>query len=404
MKFIQFPKSFLVLICLTLVALYIPGCLTADKSVSAAYDAQHDRFRFLIVFQNIATQADKSAADFAWLRSLYANRDHLILSPIGSPWPWEGFGEGAYLRISNSLYAGVDLSAAATSGLTREIATIPLDDIQVLPGRFFIRGRNSLCYFQQIVIPGKTVDEMVEAANHRLAAATSNSLVGWIDSEFQHRQSGLTSQMAWDAFTKGVIDQTTWAMRHESSDRGQPTTRIDDPFNTQTLQSLRSALVSGKAKLIRTGDKIHVSAEMTEADVSGLVAFVEAFRESVSGAAAEPARESRRNLAWRAMLDSAALTATDKTHVEATVDLTKLVNAFYNPLEIPPSGIEPKGNKVQNMLDVAGDSLEIDSHLTVGKIVADFKADALPTYPPLKSVEPGRGMGNIHPATEPSQQ
>jgi hypothetical protein len=401
MKFTRVRKSILSLGCFILLAVYVSGCLTADKSVSAVYDPVQDRFRFLIVFQNIATQTDKSAEDFAWLRALYANRDHLILSPIGSPSPWDGFGEEAYLRISNSLFAELNLSSAAAAGLTSDSAVLPLNDIQVLPGRFFIRRKNSLCYFQQIVVPGKSANEMLDYANRRLAAASPDSLVAGIDAELQRRQSGAV-QMPWDAFSKAIIDQTTWMMEHDASEPGAPTTQITDPFDTQSLQTLRWALVGGNLKLSRTGRKIHVSAEMTPTDVTGLAAFVRAFRESVSNAANHPARESRRNLAWHAMLDSATLTATDQTHVEATLDLIQLMDSFYYPLETPPSGNQPKGNKVENMLNVVGDSLEIDNNLTVGKIVADFKADTLASNPPLNSVEPGKGLGQILPATQPA--
>jgi hypothetical protein len=401
MRIIRKSKSILTAICLALVALEICGCLTADKSVSAVYDATHDRFRFLIVFQNIASQADKSAADLTWLKGMYANRDHLILTPMGSPSPMEGMGESAYLRLSNSLFTSLDLSNPGAGNFTSQTSVIPLDDIQVIPGRFFVRRQRSLCYFQQIVVPGKTANALVDYANRQDASTSSGSLVAGFDAELQRRQSG-TAQATWDAFTKLVIDQTTWMMKHESSEPGAPTGDVGDPFDMQSLQIIRAGLVGGTVKISRDGAMLNASAEMTAADVSGVIAFVDAFRKAVGDVADHPNPQSRRNKAWIAMLDSGSVVATDATHVQASVDLIKLFDAFFNPLESPPSGSEPRGDKVVNMLKVADDSLEIDRELTVGKIVSDFKADSLAANPPAKSVEPGTGMGTIHPSTEPA--
>ncbi len=402
MRIIRKSKSILTAICLVLVALEICGCLTADKSVSAVYDAKHDRFRFLIVFQNIASQTDKSAADLTWLKAMYANRDHLILSPMGSPSPTEGLGEAAYLRLSNSLFASFDLSNPGTGNFTSQMSVIPLNDIEVLPGRFFVRRQRSLCYYQQIVVPGKTADALVDYANRQVASVSSGSPLAGLDAEVQRRQSG-AAQATWEAFAKSVIDQTTWMMKgHNSSDPGAPTNDVGDPFDLQTLQMIRAGVAGGTVKISRDGAMLNVSAEMTAADVSGLVAFVDAFRKAVGDVADHPNPQSRRNKAWSAMLDSGTIVATDATHVKVSVDLMKLFGAFYSPLESPPSGSEPRGDKVVNMLKVAGNSLEIDNQLTVGKIVADFTADSLASNPPAKSLEPGTGMGTIHPSTEPA--
>ncbi|HEY1923187.1 MAG TPA: hypothetical protein VGG44_10600 [Tepidisphaeraceae bacterium] len=398
MRVTQTAKSVVSVICLAFIALEVCGCLTADKSVSAVYDAKHDRFRFLIVFQNIASQRDKAAGDLTWLKGMYANRDHLIVSPMGSPSPMEGLGEGAYLRLSDSMFSGLDLSNPGEGKFTSQTSVVPLNDIEIIPGRFFVRRQRSLCYYQQIVVPGKTADGLLDYANGQLAATSANSVVAGIDAEIQHRQSG-TAQASWDEFSKSMIDQTTWMMKHDSKEAGAPSDATGDPLDTQSLQMIRAGLVGGTVKIVRSGATLHASAEMTAADVAGVVAFVDAFRKAVSDFADHPNKESRRNKAWSAMMDSGSLVATDATHVEASVDLIKLFGAFYNPLESPPSGSEPRGKEVVNLLNVTGDSLEVDNQLTVGKIVADFMADSLAANPPVKSVEPGAGMGTIQPAT-----
>ena len=72
-----------------------------------------------------------ASADFKHLQALYSNRDHLILTPVGSPWPFEEFGEDALLRTSANNVADVSLSSAAPV-LTLRRSPVPLDEVRLL--------------------------------------------------------------------------------------------------------------------------------------------------------------------------------------------------------------------------------------------------------------------------------
>jgi hypothetical protein len=97
------------------------------------------------------------------------------------------------------------------------------------------------------------------------------------------------------------------------------------------------------------------------------------------------------------------VTAGDKTHAQAVIDLIALFNSFDDPVEtsaVVDKGGQPLGRR---MAELAAKQLDLDQRLTVEQVVADFKAGTLKAYPPGSAVEPGAGLGEIHPATQPAQ-
>lgn len=391
---------------LCLLAVLLPGCLVAIKTVSAVYDAPSDQFRFLSVYQQIrGDKPQNQAADEKWLTALYANRANLILVPQGSPSMFQDLGESAVLRLADLKYAEVPLSQAPQKGpLESQAAQLALDDITVLPGRFFLRGPDNLCYYHQIIVPGKTADAVLAYMNKRFSETGKDSIVAAIDQELARRRSGGT-WMNWQEFTNVCIDQSIASLEGNQSTT-QPAPSTTAPLDTQSLQMLRDALASGKMPLVRRGDEVFLTAQITEADVTGLVGFVEAFRSALGDRLDHPAaneksdtRDFRRMLGR--LINCAMVTAADKTHAQATIDLTALFNSFDDPVET--SATVDKGSQAagRHMAELAAKQLDLDQGLTVDQVVADFKAGTLKAYPPSSPVEPGAGLGEIRPATQP---
>jgi hypothetical protein len=173
------------------------------------------------------------------------------------------------------------------------------------------------------------------------------------------------------------------------------------PLDTRSLELLRDALAGGKL-LRRNADKIEFSVEMTEADVSGFIAFVGANRDAYTGAlrqiAATRPEMASISEALLKMMQGVAVSPIDKTHVHGSIDLTKLSSGFFSPLDPLQDRDE---STLTNLADVTGQGLDVDRDLTVQKVVRDFAAGRLKAYPPEKSLEPGTGMGEIKPATRP---
>jgi hypothetical protein len=389
-------------LCL-LLALSISGCLVAEKTVAVTYDAPSDTFRFLIVYQQI--QSDKpenTQQDVAWLKSLYANRDHFLLLPPGVPLMAVDVADQAYLRLANSRYAAIDLGQSQSGGWTSQPSDLPLSAITILPGRFFLRGAGNLCYYQQMIVPGNFADAAIENRNQLLSATGPDSIAKAIDQELARRQAE-GSWMSWDQFTAQAVDGTLASINGESY---QPPAPWTPPLDTESLQKLRTQLVSGQTRLVRHGNQIMVTAELTADDVTGLVNFASAFRQTLEQRLSQPQTQKsdgeKQNQLIFNLLDSATTTAIDSTHVQVTIDILKFYSGFYNPLDTEQP-IDDKGQHLgQQMVDAAGKDLDIDPKLTVEQIMADFNAGKLTANPSATPIEPGTGLGEIHPATEPT--
>jgi len=396
-----------IVLSLGLLAVLLPGCLVSIKTVSAAYDAPSDQFRFLSVYQQIrGDKPENQAADEKWLTALYANRANLILLPHGSPSFFQDLGETAILRLADLKYAEVPLSQAPQKGLESQAALVALDDITVLPGRFFLRGPDNLCYYHQIIVPGKTADAVLAYLNGRLSETGKDSIVAAIDQELARRQGGGT-WMTWQEFTRQCIDQSMNVLGSSSSTT-QPAPSTTAPLDTQSLQLLRDALASGKMPLVRRADQVFVEAPLTEADVTGLVGFVEACRSALGERLDHPAANEKpdtqnTNRMLRRLMNCASVTAADKTHAQATIDLIALFNSFDDPVQT--SAMVDKGSQAagRRMAELAAKQLDLDEGLTVEQVAADFKSGTLKAYPPAPAVQPGAGLGEIRPATQPAK-
>jgi len=402
-------------LCLSalLFAALFPGCLVATKTVVAVYEPHNDQFRFLTVYQRIMNdKVENEAADQRWLTALYENRQHLIIAPEESFSPFESWGESAALRLPGGLWAELPLSAPEQAGLTSRRAEIPLEDIQIVPGRFFLRGPDNLCYYHEVIVPGKTADAVFAYVNRQFAAPGKDTPADWLGKLLDQRRKQ-EQPLAWDDFTTICIQKAIASINGDAATT-QPTTAPTAapqiPFDLASLQMLHDDLLAGKLPLVRHGDQVTLDLELTESDVAGAVSFADAFRAAVQDRLAEevpnenPDSANMRKKLSRFM-NCATVTAADKTHVRVTIDLTNLFNSFDDPVDTNPEPDKGARESGQRMAEFATGSLDldVDQDLTVDSIEQDFKNGTLKGYPPQPSVAAGTDLGEIHPATEPAQ-
>ena len=155
-------------LCVAIVPILFQGCVTALKTVSAIYDSKADEFRFLTVYQHIMSdKPEDEPADQKWLTALYENRQHLIIVPEDAT--FDAWGESAVMRLGQDRWVDVPLSQVPPDGLKSYPDEIPAAGITVLPGKFFMRGDDNLCYYHEVIVPGKTADATVAYLSKRLA-------------------------------------------------------------------------------------------------------------------------------------------------------------------------------------------------------------------------------------------
>src|SRR5438270_13134915 len=152
-RYVMLSKPWLrrvaVLTTILAIGIWLGGCLECQESILGRYDADKDQFVFLNLYQGIS---GKEAGDYEYLEKLWKNRDHLITPPLPS---FLG-NKVSYLRLLNNKAAVLNLGSAKE--LEVQLSPLPLDQIKVEPGEFFLRGEDHLCYYDQITVPGAFVD------------------------------------------------------------------------------------------------------------------------------------------------------------------------------------------------------------------------------------------------------
>jgi hypothetical protein len=392
---------------IVVLALIFPGCLTALKTVSAVYEPQTDQFRFLTVYQQImSAKAADEQADEKWLAALYENRQSLIIVPedIG----FDAWGESAIMPLDASKWVSVPLAQAPGGGLTTFPTEIPTSGITVLPGRFFLRGEGNLCYYHQVIVPGKTADAVFAYISHKMATPGKDSASDLLSQaiDYRSKQSG---PISWDDFTKEALAQAIASLQTDQATTGPsaPPAVTQIPFDPQTLQMLRDDLLAGKLTFVRSADHVTFTVRMTPADVSGSINFANTFRAGLEDQLSQQSPNETHETAdthrmIARLLNCAAVNSPDPEHVQFTIDLTALFNSFDDPVETNPPIDKDAVDAARRMAARTGADLGIDQNLTVEQIEEDFKANKLASYLPNPSVPPGTDMGPIGPATQPA--
>ena len=412
---------------LAVIALLLAtGCLNGDKSVSICYDPGKDQFSFLIVYQRIrigrpfalafvkAGQNGKhDNGDLPDLLALYANRDHLILWPGPPPMDFSVF-DTAILRISNHTGSSVDLGTVSQNKACE--TSLPLDQIQILPGDFFLRGPGNLCYYHEIVLSGSVLDSALSELNKWLNQAASAEIATELNAALDRRRNG-EQRIGWSQFTSDAVEtaafQMDWATHThspvqssiEETPPGQPTT---EPAQTQPtpqsqivdLRALESASIRallgqvnhGSLKIQRQGSRLFLRVDMKQQDVEGAVAFFATYRKFVETEAATKLAKEPSNAAhleiWNA-LNAVDFTPAGKTTLEISCDIVRFLNCYPHPTDAPVGDVM---GECQDLANEVEKSTGVNKSETVEQIERDFESDKLAAHPPRESVQPGTGL------------
>jgi hypothetical protein len=383
----------------------LAGCLEAEKTVQVRYDKDKDEFTYLVVYQRIRNGKDQKgktdpAADLKHLTALYQNRDHLLIGPAGSPRPLEEWGEDGWLRLSPELAAIVDLDSAKLNLATTRPG-IPLDQVQVKPGRLFVGEGGGLCYYHQITVPGKVVEAAMAIGPSR---ARDNDMVkrisGMIGGELARRSGGgapMTLQEAKEKLVPLLVQQLTREMVDADAQPGK--LPVGFPFSDAGLKALRDAYEKGQVATQRRGSQVFVRLRLTEADAADAVALLDELQKQIEATLQDQTKIIPKSIrtaqALRKLAAGLKRTVVEKDTLELSMDLVDLMGLFDKPAdplkEVEPDALERAKTfavQVTGQLDVAKD-------VTIQQIVADFAAGKLAGNPSKPPVQPGTGLGQI---------
>jgi hypothetical protein len=400
-----------------LIAMIVGGCLQAEKRIGIQYDRATDRFTFLVVFNHISS--DKLVADggdpdgdSAYLKTLWSNRDHLILLPSlmqpvdDSDEPLAMFTNDGlgFLRLSASRFAQISLGGAAAT--QPQETSLPLDTIQIKPGELFNEGGSNLSYYHQIVVPGALVDKALDMA----AKAESKEIVAAVDDEIASRGAGVATG-TWKQIADGLIERIS-AVPDDPSAQAAPNAPepagMPHGFSLDSLRMMKQALgASGKLDLWRSGSTLTVKMPMTAEDAAGIVANWPAVRDA---ALAKISSKAQKALAASAgdssvvdpkpaaiALAQSTKVAKDESGLVVSVDVVSLGQFLsdWDSLDVAMMSDEDRSgrdNLSRELGAVAATKMPVNEKLTVARVMADFAKGTLASVPATQPVKPGTGL------------
>ena len=419
----------LVAIAVLLVAIFVlPGCLSATERDVILYDPATDEFQTLMVLSDIHA---KDSDDLDFLAKIVANRDHWIGPTLLS----NGLATGEFLRLSNSTFAPLDFFNSPASTLTIQKTAVPLGSIKITPGTLFIENQ-TLCYYQAIRIPGKTIDRALEEAGQAAQEEYQDSFTKGIQDELDRRATG-GKTLSWDDLTRvglQVLDDslkspaTAPASQPQSGAAAPAPTTVpaatvpsEPPQNptsvlsVASLNRLKAAFNAKQLHITRNRQILSLTLPLDAADAAAALksvgAIVARTREILRGHETEKgdAYDSFRQLL--AFNSCTTLTAAPEGLV-ISLDLLSYSRSITSNHasrtdENSTSGTQPgqppqpPAPQPDPIAYVREHHLPVDEHLTAAKIIADFQAGMLAAHPADPPVAPGTGfsISETQPAT-----
>lgn len=399
------------LLAILLVAVFLSsGCLEAKRSTAVAYDPALDTFRVLRLYYDIEAS---TAEDISYLQALYGNRDHLLLYDSIAI-----MDESAAIRVNKNHYFTMNLGKRTPRPITPTLTELDLSLIQILPGKLFLSPDKTLCYYHQLIVPGKFVDQLLTQANTMLYT----SLVEAIDAEIQRRKDGGTI-VPWEEIQTNLLPPTskptvsTTATTDALADT-QPTTEpttqpAHDKFamylSDESLTLMRQATLKKSILLTRKENLVSFNFVLTPHDATQLQTFFTTLRKQVVQESARPENANNREYLdhLKAMLDQLAITIHPSGLVTAAAPVDQLLNGLLTVRELPSKPLtrpatQPAGFVERTRLAAREMRGQVDPSLHLNKILPAFQKDQLPTNPTDKPVEPGQDLFLPSPATAPT--
>jgi hypothetical protein len=384
LKIHQLHRVLCNIVCALLVATLLSGCLDADSALFARYDAVKDQFEILAIYQHIHGDSDD---DLKVLQALWTNRDHMIIGPdVALGHIAKILGTNGILRMTPDTYASVDMGKATMTSPQK--SEMPLDQIQIQPGKLFLEADDNLCCYQGLILPGAMFDKGLSAANSSLVQGDDRqNMLAAIDAEITRRKNG-GEMVSWDDYTRETIAEVSAALTNQPT----PPAETRWPLSNDSLSMLKAAVSRGTLKpFARRGEVLSVSIPLTPADVQSAKTFFKSIKSAAIDstekhiAACTVLEEAARGRCIEAMIKAVSVDEDSATAISLHVGLTSLINA--SSIWVEHYSQATPANK--SMASLAADKLKARSDLKINGVIEAFNAKALEFYPSPKPATPG---------------
>jgi len=380
--------------CGVAAVLMLAGCLAGEKTVIITYDPLHDQFLYLVVYQRLRSSTTmvrqngaagapaQPADDAGELKVIEKDEQEFIPFPTPTLSLFGEFDLGA-LRLgphTGRTFNFFDPSKSQEGGQT----LVDLDQIRIIPGGFFRRGEDDLCYYQGAMLPGKFVDVEVDALNQAMSRDTSSPSPLTIVSD---RAAGKAKRISWDNFTARCLKGIRQMRQYQSTTQSSDAESL--PLSDDSLRLLAKQMRRGQLKLVRDHAVIFLRLDLTQQDVQQArkcwsivtAAFRDQLNEMVAAYSDDqlpgglPPDVAARLLK---IMDSITLTAPDAGTLQFSVDVLRFCSsASFRPTDdLPPLADDAAASAAETSKDASG-VVKIDPSVSVQQLQADFLSGKL---------------------------
>ncbi|HUB24736.1 MAG TPA: hypothetical protein VL992_04840 [Tepidisphaeraceae bacterium] len=354
----------------------------------------HDQFLYLVVYQRLRSSTTmvrqngaagapaQPADDAGELKVIEKDEQEFIPFPTPTLSLFGEFDLGA-LRLgphTGRTFNFFDPSKSQEGGQT----LVDLDQIRIIPGGFFRRGEDDLCYYQGAMLPGKFVDVEVDALNQAMSRDTSSPSPLTIVSD---RAAGKAKRISWDNFTARCLKGIRQMRQYQSTTQSSDAESL--PLSDDSLRLLAKQMRRGQLKLVRDHAVIFLRLDLTQQDVQQArkcwsivtAAFRDQLNEMVAAYSDDqlpgglPPDVAARLLK---IMDSITLTAPDAGTLQFSVDVLRFCSsASFRPTDdLPPLADDAAASAAETSKDASG-VVKIDPSVSVQQLQADFLSGKL---------------------------
>jgi hypothetical protein len=298
------------------------GCVEGQVRDLVHYDKETDSFHCLEVYSNLITQEknEKEKKDLDHLQQLWEKRAAIIINPIQDPIQFLFFGSKfAYERKEKHKFIEVSLGNPDHNAPEVRTSKIDLDAITIIPGEFYLNKYKTLSYYQQIVISGKTVDDILEEITPPIA----QTVVTEVDKQLQLAAKGTGKRLTWDEIRTNIVAEliNKNAAGPKDSNQGKL-----GPLEPASLRLLIKAATDKSLKLSRSHAVFSLVIPLSERDVREAITTFDFIKEAAVAEANKKGKTGEPG--WPEIMATFVLRNREGMGLDVSVNLPKLIMLF----------------------------------------------------------------------------
>jgi hypothetical protein len=350
------------------------------------YDSSTDSFKHLQLYTDLHSShvldlrhlGDPAAArqkDLQHLADLWSRRKDTITNPIEVRL-FSFSGPTVYERTGKHTYRAWPTERAPNKPPKEERTPIDLDSIFILPGQFFLTEDKRLACYHQVIVPGKTVDQLLQHVARpqlieRLAQAPKH--------EVAMARKPNARRLTWSETRKQLAGELLCEKPAKNNPKEKPQETFG-PFDNVTLNLWSSPTAEESVKLWRVRDRFTARIPLSPNDSSEAVATINFLKQEI----AQHAEKELQPLG-RILVELVQVREIKGVGIEITLNLTALLGRVMKlilkerlPQRDHKVDDDDPGEKVYQatVAFIRGKGIPINERLAIDDLIAEYTDSA----------------------------